>query len=138
MKIEIYTDGAAMPNPGELGYAAVLVAMDDDGTVLKRITRSGYKKHGTNNQAEILAAIIGLQALQKPSTVTVYSDSQYLVKVASGEWNSNKNGDDFRVLRTVMQEHDVTWQWVRGHNGNPHNEMAHDAANRALANRGQP
>jgi ribonuclease HI len=137
MRIEIYVDGSCEPNPGEMGYAAVLVALDDEGNLLKRIVRTGYKASGTNNQAEICAAIIGLQSLTKPTEVTVYSDSQYLVNVMNDAWKSDKNRDEFRVLRLATMQHTVRWQWVKGHNGNEFNEMAHNAAQLAIRYRGK-
>lgn len=137
MRIEIFVDGSAEPNPGEIGYAAVLVAFDDDGNMLKRTTRTGYKASGTNNQAEICAAIIGLQSLTKPTEVTVYSDSQYLVNVMNDAWKSDKNKDEFRVLRLATMPHTVRWQWVKGHDGNTFNEMAHNAAQLAIRYKGK-
>lgn len=136
MNITIYTKGLAEPNPGKLGYAAVLVASDDAGNILKHIARAGYKDEGTNNQAAILAAVLGVMTLARPCAATVISDSQYLVNVMTGQWASEKNGHDFRVLRMACQQHVITWQWASNREANTYAEQALHAAQIALITRG--
>lgn len=134
MNIEIYIDGAALPNPGEIGFAAVLIAKEGDTVKHQKIV-SGYERRGTNNVAEIMAAGVGLMALTKPSKVTVYSDSQYVVATMNGDYKRSSNHDTWRKLDLVIERgrHEVTWVWVRGHAGNEYNELAHQAANKAIA-----
>lgn len=134
MNIEIWCDGSAFPNPGEVGAAAVLVAKEGD-RILKESIISIYTAKGTNQVAEILAAVIGLSALKRQSEVTVYTDSQYVVKTMNGEYKRRANLEFWKLLDAAInqQNHQVTWVWVRGHVGNKYNEMAHEAANKAIA-----
>ena len=86
MKVTIYTDGSARGNPdGPGGYGTILSYIDSTGTEHLREYSQGYKKT-TNNRMELLAAIVGLEALLKPCEVTLYSDSQYLVKAFNEKW----------------------------------------------------
>ena len=86
MKVTIYTDGAARGNPdGPGGYGTVLQYIDQSGTLHEREYSAGYKKT-TNNRMELMAAIIGLEALNRPCEVDLYSDSQYLVKAFNDHW----------------------------------------------------
>jgi ribonuclease HI len=129
--VEIFTDGACSPNPGPGGWGAIL-----------RYGRHTREIHGgdpatTNNRMEMTAAIQGLESLTRPSSVHVYTDSQYLrqgiTKWLAG-WKRNgwvttdkkpvKNADLWRRLDTAAQRHDVQWFWVKGHAGHPENERA--------------
>jgi ribonuclease HI len=85
----------------------------------------GTEEESTNQRAEILAAIGALEALYEPTTIEIVSDSQCLVKCASGEWGRKTNGDLWERLDRAVVDHDVTYKWVRGHNGNIGNERAH-------------
>lgn len=136
MEVQIYTDGSARGNPdGPGGYGTILVYIDSKGQTHEREYSAGYKKT-TNNRMELMAAIIGLEALTKPCKVTLYSDSQYLVKAFNEHWLEGwikkgwkrgknepvKNVDLWKRLLKAVEPHQVTFEWVRGHNGHPMNE----------------
>ena len=120
--ITIYTDGSCLGNPGPGGWAAVI---NDNGD--KR-SLSGKENNTTNNRMEILAAIKGLQAVPASSEVTVFSDSQYVVNTMSRGWKRNANRDLWAALDAAAGQRKVTWQWTRGHAGNPGNEEANALA----------
>ena len=136
MNVNIYTDGAARGNPdGPGGYGTILVYVDPKGREHVREYSAGYKKT-TNNRMELMAAIIGLEALTKPCQVTLYSDSQYLVKAFNEHWLESwikkgwkrgqnepvKNVDLWKRLLKAMEPHKVSFVWVKGHNGHHMNE----------------
>ena len=85
MLIKIYTDGACSGNPGKGGYGTILIAEDENGTVHKKELTEGFKVT-TNNRMELLAAIVGLEALKKPCDVELTSDSKYLVDAFNQKW----------------------------------------------------
>jgi ribonuclease HI len=128
--ITIYTDGACLGNPGPGGYGVVLLHHQ------QRQELSGGYRLTTNNRMEMMAAIIGLKALNSPSLVTLYSDSQYLVDAVTkgwakrwqaNNWRRNakemaKNPDLWAHLLSLCQQHEVKFVWVRGHSGNRENE----------------
>jgi len=124
--VTIYTDGACEPNPGRGGWAALLTCGHEE----KLIT--GSAPETTNNRMEVRAIVEGLKALKGPCRVTVVSDSQYAVNVASGTWRPQANHDLFMQLRRAERGHTVEYEWVRGHNGHPQNERVDRAANRAI------
>jgi ribonuclease HI len=136
MDVTIYTDGSARGNPdGPGGYGTIIVFVDSKGQVHEREYSAGFKKT-TNNRMELMAAIIGLEALTKPCNVHLYSDSQYLVKAFNEHWIEGwikkgwkrsqndlvKNVDLWKRLLKAKEPHKVTFEWVRGHNGHPMNE----------------
>lgn len=127
MLYTIYTDGSCLKNPGGPGgYAAVIFRA---GEMIEEL--SGGEAVTTSNRMEIMAAIIGLRALREPSVITLSSDSQYLIKTLTQGWKRMKNVDLWTRLDTVAKPHRITWQWIRGHNGNPGNVRADALANRA-------
>ena len=145
MKVTIYTDGAARGNPdGPGGYGALLRCVDRNGTVHEREYSAGYKKT-TNNRMELMAAIVGLEALTKPCEVTLYSDSKYLTDAFNqnwmGSWLKNgwrnsqkqpvKNVDLWKRLLEAAKPHQVTYVWVKGHAGHPENERCDQLATTA-------
>lgn len=145
MKVTIYTDGSARGNPdGPGGYGTILEYIDTKGQVHKREYSAGYKKT-TNNRMELMAAIVGLEALIKPCDVELYSDSQYLVKAFNDHWingwlrnnwkNSKKepvkNIDLWKRLLKAKEPHNVTFIWVKGHAGHPGNERCDQLATEA-------
>lgn len=145
MKVTIYTDGAARGNPdGPGGYGTVLQYIDQGGTLHEREYSAGYKKT-TNNRMELMAAIIGLEALNRPCEVDLYSDSQYLVKAFNDHWidgwlknnwkNSQKkavkNVDLWKRLLAAKAQHQVHFIWVKGHAGHPENERCDKLATTA-------
>ena len=141
-KVTIHTDGSCLGNPGPGGYAAIL-----DFRAQEKELSGGFRRT-TNNRMEILAVIVGLEALTEPCTVTVYSDSRYVVDAVekgwakrwkANGWMRNKresavNPDLWERLLAALDKHDVELMWVRGHAGNPGNvradKLAVDAANR--------
>jgi ribonuclease HI len=135
----IHTDGACSGNPGPGGWGAILRA----GIRKKEI--SGGEAATTNNRMEITAAIRALETLKRPSTVTLYSDSRYLLDGATQwlrRWQANgwktadkkpvKNDDLWRVFAQVAAPHTISWRWVRGHSGHPENERADALARAAI------
>lgn len=133
---DIYTDGAARGNPdGPGGYGTVLEYVDGKGQLHTREYSCGYKKT-TNNRMELMAAIVGLEALNRPCEVKLYSDSKYLVDAFNQNWIDSwlakgwkrgknepvKNVDLWKRLLKAMEPHQVTYIWVKGHDGHPQNE----------------
>jgi ribonuclease HI len=123
--VTIYTDGSCSPNPGVGGYGVVLL-YDEHCREL-----SGGFQHTTNNRMEMMAAIMGLKALNQPCAVTLYSDSQYLVdsimkgwvlKWRHKHWRKVKNVDLWKQLLSLTEDHQVEFRWVKGHAGNIQNE----------------
>ncbi|MCL4118674.1 UNVERIFIED_CONTAM: hypothetical protein GTU68_052194 [Idotea baltica] len=135
-----YTDGACSGNPGPGGWGAILIARNGD-TVLKERELNGGALQTTNNQMELMAAISALEALGKPSTLTLVTDSSYvkdgITKWIFG-WKKNgwrnaakkpvKNAELWQRLDSAAQRHNVTWEWVKGHAGHPENERADELA----------
>ncbi|MCO4819128.1 MAG: ribonuclease HI [Bacteroidetes bacterium] len=133
--ISIYTDGASRGNPGPGGF----------GTVIKKGTRrkefSGGFRLTTNNRMELLAVIIGLEALLKPNLqVTIYSDSKYVVDAIEKKWvfgwvkkgfKDKKNPDLWRRFLQIYPKHKVKMVWVKGHAGNVENERCDQLATEA-------
>lgn len=121
--VTIYTDGACIGNPGPGGYGVILLC---EG---QRKELSGGYRRTTNNRMEIMAAIVGLEALRKKCRVTLYSDSEYLVKAISrgwahrwraNGWKRNKrdkalNVDLWGRLLQLCEHHEVQFTWVKGH-----------------------
>ncbi|HZS95013.1 MAG TPA: ribonuclease HI [Chloroflexota bacterium] len=138
--VTIYTDGACIGNPGPGGFGVILLF----GTYRREIS-AGYRQT-TNNRMELLAAIAGLRALRERCAVTLYSDSQYLVRMMQGGypqrwrengWRRNRkeralNPDLWGELLHRCEQHEVEFVWVRGHTGHLENErcdrLALDAA----------
>ncbi|TNE34592.1 MAG: ribonuclease HI [Alphaproteobacteria bacterium] len=128
-KVEVFTDGACKGNPGPGGWGALLRMGQHEKEL------SGSEATTTNNRMEMTAAIKALAALIEPCTVDLYSDSKYVVEgmtrwiegwQARGWKTAAKkpvlNEDLWRELIEVASRHQVTWHWVRGHNGHPENE----------------
>jgi len=130
--VSIYTDGASAGNPGPGGYAALIVQGDQSYEIY------GGFRLTTNNRMELFAAIAGLEALKESCAVRLYSDSQYLVDSLNQGWveewqakgwhKSKKepvpNQDLWKRLLALLDKHQVVFQWVEGHAGNPFNERA--------------
>lgn len=124
--VELYTDGAARGNPGRGGYGVILKW----GTHEKEMSQ-GYKMT-TNNRMELLAVIIGLEALTREGCeVEVYSDSKYVVDAVKLGWvfgwqkkgfKDKKNPDLWIRFLEVYRKHKVRFNWIRGHNDHPYNE----------------
>ena len=136
MLVTLYTDGSARGNPdGPGGYGALLEYVDNTGNKHTREYSGGFKKT-TNNRMELMAVIIGLEALTKPCQVKVYSDSQYVIKAFNDKWLEGwikkgwkrgknepvKNVDLWKRLLKAKEIHEVEFIWVKGHAGHPGNE----------------
>lgn len=145
MKVTIYTDGAARGNPdGPGGYGTVLQYRDTKGNLHERELSAGYKKT-TNNRMELMAAIVGLEALNRPCEVELYSDSKYLTDAFNKHWIDGwqkrgwvksdkkpvKNIKLWQRLLKAMEPHQVTFHWVKGHDGHPENERCDQLATSA-------
>ena len=130
--VTIYTDGAAKGNPGRGGYGVVLLS----GQHRKELSE-GFRLT-TNNRMELLAVIVGLEALKFPGcNVTVYSDSQYVVNAVEKGWvfgweriqfKKKKNPDLWIRFLKIYRQHNVKFIWVKGHAGNPLNERCDQLA----------
>lgn len=135
----IYTDGACRGNPGPGGWATLLRYGDHVREL------SGAEAATTNNRMELMAAIKGLEALNRPTVVDLYTDSQYVQKGIS-EWLAGwiargwrtasktpvKNTDLWQRLQAASAPHTVQWRWVKGHSGVPDNEAVDRLANIAI------
>jgi len=139
-KVVIYTDGACKGNPGPGGWG-----------VLLRYGGACKKLHGgealtTNNRMKLMAAIQGLRVLKRACEVELYTDSQYVRKGIT-EWMTGwkrngwknsakkpvKNADLWQALDAEAARHKINWHWVKGHSGDPGNEMADELANLGVA-----
>lgn len=145
MKVTLFTDGAARGNPeGPGGYGAVLQYIDSKGTLHEREFSAGYKKT-TNNRMELMAVIVGLEALNKPCEVLVVSDSKYVTDAFNQHWMDSwlknnwktstkkpvKNVELWQRLLKAMEPHQVAYSWVKGHDGHPENERCDKLATTA-------
>ena len=138
-EITMYTDGACSGNPGPGGWGTVLMY----GDVKKEL--SGFMPETTNNRMEVFAAIQGFSALKQPCSVTLYSDSAYLVNAFNQHWIDGwmkkgwkrgkneqvKNVDLWKRLLKAKEPHHVTFIWVKGHDGHPQNERCDTLATTA-------
>lgn len=138
--VEIFTDGACKGNPGPGGWASILRFRG-----IEKIL-SGGERFTTNNRMEMTAAIMALEALKKPCTVELTTDSQYLMKGMT-QWLPNwkkrnwktasnspvKNADLWRRLEKAASRHQVKWNWVRGHFNHAENEIVDSLARKAVA-----
>ena len=115
--VTLYADGACSGNPGYGGWSAILTF--EDGS---RLELAGGEEKTTNNRMELTAVIQGLHLLMTPHEVHIYSDSQYVVKTMTENWNRNKNLELWSELDNLAAFHKLHFHWVRGHSGDPFNE----------------
>ena len=138
-EVVIYTDGACSGNPGPGGWGVVMSCQGKEKEMY------GFDPVTTNNRMELMAAIQALEALQRPTTVSLHTDSKYLLDGITKwipNWQRNgwktaakkpvKNEDLWRRLTEAMRPHDVDWVWVKGHAGDPGNERADALARRGI------
>ncbi|MFN0262624.1 ribonuclease HI [Tepidamorphus sp. 3E244] len=139
-KVSVYTDGACSGNPGPGGWGALLVY---NGTEKELC---GGEAETTNNRMELTAAIMALEAMKRPVTVDLFTDSSY-VRNGITQWLRGwkargwktadkkpvKNVDLWQRLEEAIHRHDVDWHWVKGHAGHPENERADQLANEGMA-----
>jgi ribonuclease HI len=140
-----YTDGACSGNPGPGGWGVLMIARKN-GTVVKERELQGGEALTTNNRMELLAAISALEALTRPSDVTIVTDSAY-VKNGITEWVEGwkrknwrtaggspvKNVELWQRLEAAAARHQVTWRWIKGHAGHAENERADALARAGMA-----
>ena len=138
-QVTLYTDGACRGNPGPGGWGVVMRYKGKEKHLY------GGELQTTNNRMELTAAIEGLRALSRSCAVTLVTDSQY-VKNGITQWLAGwkrkgwrtadrkpvKNQDLWQALDLLAQQHNVDWQWVRGHSGHPGNELADQLANKGI------
>ena len=147
--VSIFTDGAARGNPdGPGGYGTILQYTDGKGVLHEKELSQGYIRT-TNNRMELMAAIAGLEALNRPCLVDLYSDSKYLVDAFNQNWIENwvkndwkrgksgpvKNIDLWKRLLQAIEPHKVRFLGVKGHAGHPENERCDRLAVRAATSR---
>ena len=138
-KVVIYTDGACSGNPGPGGWGALLEYRGQTREL------KGGERRTTNNRMELMAAIMALEALRRPSRVVLHTDSTY-VREGITSWIHNwkkrgwktaakkpvKNVELWQRLDAAVASHEVEWRWVKGHSGNPGNERADALANEGM------
>ena len=145
MLVEIFTDGAARGNPeGPGGYGVVMRYVDAKGQEHIKELSAGYDKT-TNNRMELMGAIAGLESLNRPCDVMLYSDSQYVIKAFTDKWIEGwisrgwktagkqpvKNVELWKRLLMAAEPHNIRWNWVKGHAGHPENERCDELATTA-------
>ena len=132
----MYTDGSSRGNPGPGGYGTILIWRGKS----KELS-AGYRRT-TNNRMELMAVIAGLEALNREGlTITVYSDSQYVVRAVEEGWLKNwvatnfkggkKNKDLWLYYHQLAQKHSIRFKWVKGHAENIHNNRCDELATAA-------
>ena len=138
-QIEIFTDGACRGNPGPGGWGVLLRYQGKERTL------HGGEVETTNNRMELMAVIIGLESLKETCKVTLTTDSKYVTNGIT-DWIENwkkkawktaakkpvKNEDLWRRLDEVSQQHEINWQWVKGHSGHRENELVDALANQGI------
>ena len=142
--ITIYTDGACKGNPGEGGWGAFIEYNNE------KVKLYGYEELTTNNRMEIIAAIEALRSIKEKSDIIIYTDSKYLMngintwihgwKKNNWKTSSNKdvkNIDLWKIIDKLNSNHSIKWIWVKGHSGNPGNEIADELANFAITSKGE-
>lgn len=135
-----YTDGACSGNPGPGGWGVIMIARNGN-LVVKTRELSGGAPDTTNNRMELMAAISALEALAKPSEITIVTDSTYVkngVTIWIHGWKKNgwrtaskkpvKNEELWRRIEDAAARHTVTWEWIKGHAGHAENERADELA----------
>lgn len=134
-KIEIYTDGACLGNPGPGGWGAILLYKEHQKQI------SGSESDTTNNRMEITAVIQALKLLKGNPQITIYTDSKYVIDGITNwirGWKKNnwrnanrkpvKNSELWQELDSLVSNHQIEWVWVKGHSGNHYNEIVDDLA----------
>jgi ribonuclease HI len=138
-QVEIFTDGACRGNPGPGGWGVLLRFQGKEKTL------HGGELETTNNRMELMAAIIGLESLKEPCSVILTTDSKYVMHGIT-EWIENwkkrgwktaakkpvKNEDLWRRLDQACKQHEINWQWVKGHSGHRENELVDALANQGI------
>ena len=140
-KVQIFTDGACKGNPGPGGWGAILRFQDNEKEI------NGYESLTTNNIMELMAVIESLKAISKPFEIEITTDSKYVKNGITSwihNWKKNgwktaakkpvKNKELWIELDHLIQKHNISWKWVKGHSGHIENERADELANEAITN----
>ena len=140
-KVQIFTDGACKGNPGPGGWGAIIRFKGNEKEI------NGYKPLTTNNIMELMAVIESLKAISKPFDIEITTDSKYVKNGITAwihNWKRNgwktaskkpvKNKELWIELDNLIQKHNVSWKWVKGHSGHIENERADELANEAITN----
>jgi len=138
-QVTLITDGACRGNPGPGGWGAILRFKNSEKQLF------GGEANTTNNRMELTAVIKGLRALKRPCKIQLITDSKYVMNGVTQwmtGWKRNgwrtadkkavKNQDLWQELDSLSEQHDISWQWVKGHSGHPENELADLLANRGI------
>ena len=138
--IVIYTDGACKGNPGPGGWGALLLSGENERELF------GGESHTTNNRMELTAVIRALESLSPGCAVEIHTDSQYVkngIETWIHGWKRNgwktadkkpvKNVELWQALDAAIQRHQISWHWVKGHDGHPENERADELAREGMA-----
>jgi ribonuclease HI len=142
--VHIYTDGGCSPNPGAGGWAAVLISPGHNN---HRREISGAEPDSTNNRMELTAAMMALRSLKKPCRVVLHTDAKYLRDAFEKGWLDRwqrkgwktqarhpvLNQDLWQELLALSKQHDITWQWVKGHADNAENNRCDELVRIARA-----
>ena len=139
-KVDIYTDGACMGNPGPGGWAFIIKYGNGETKAF-----SGSAKYTTNNKMELTAAIKAIKYFKKKIIINIYTDSKYLkdgITIWIKKWKLNgwktsnkkkvKNSDLWKLLEEKIHNHEIHWTWVKGHDENILNEKADMLAKKAI------
>ena len=134
-KLEIYTDGACLGNPGPGGWAALIIDNNQERIL------SGNNEMTTNNRMELLAVIKALESINHHLEITIYTDSKYVIngitswikKWKTNDWKNSsktpvKNIDLWKILDVNSQKQNIKWVWVKGHSGNTYNDKVDEIA----------
>lgn len=121
--VTIYTDGSCIPNPGNGGWAFVIVGDDNID-----ICVSGGQKNTTNNAMELTSVIEALIHCEDLQSFTIYSDSQYVINCATGKWQRKKNVELWEKYSKVSKGKNITWKWVKGHSNDYYNDLVDELA----------
>lgn len=145
VELVAHTDGACSGNPGPGGWGVLLEAKEGD-IVRKARELNGGEAETTNNRMELIAAIMALEVLERPSAITIVTDSAYVKNGITGwlhGWKRNgwktaakkpvKNADLWQRLDAAQSRHNVTWTWIKGHAGHDGNERADELARAGMA-----
>ena len=140
-KVQIFTDGACKGNPGPGGWGAILRFQDNEKEI------NGYESLTTNNIMELMAVIESLKAISEPFEIEITTDSKYVKNGITSwihNWKKNgwktaakkpvKNKELWVELDHLIQKHNISWKWVKGHSGHKENERADELANEAITN----
>lgn len=124
-KVTIVCDGSSLGNGKGVTRAAAVAVLGFKG-YWKAVGE--YLGNATNQQAEIAAAALGLESLSEPCTVTLMSDSRYVIETMGGTWKRKTNHTWWKRLDDASKPHQITWTWVKGHDGHEIQEVADDMA----------